>query len=169
MQKIILVKADNPEAAPNRFRSPADALSFLERASLLAENMTAFRADWRLVEEGRASMIVPGDRQILQDLARRLADGSLRIKRAPVKPAAPVRVAGVSSAASNASRARAQPASTPLKIRPRPGAEAGPTQAEMDAAQQAKALEDAAESGAPFCEKCEKARQEQEGRAPADA
>ncbi|MBJ6761806.1 hypothetical protein JGU66_13610 [Myxococcaceae bacterium JPH2] len=53
----------------------------------------------------------------------------------------------------------AQPAAQPRPIRAPPTPEPG-----VDAAAQAKALRDAARSGVPFCEECEKLRQSQQSQ-----
>ena len=104
------------------------------------------------------------DQEILAQVAWQLTEGTLRVaeKRYDVLPRGAARGRPTQPTA----RAEAPPA--PVTETPPPEPAPEPTDEEnVDAAAQAATLKQAAQDGTPFCEECEKARQEREAQAAA--
>jgi hypothetical protein len=157
---------------PNPFRGRSDlALEWLRR----------FQKDRMVMSELRAQLSRAGldaqlgsadDNRVLQEVAVRLSSGEFQVCAESSHPFQTA-VASVTPTDPEAEAAaeilNAPPAPTPTPA-PKPEPAPAPTLAgDADAAMIAEVLKQAAQTGAPFCEECQKAKQAQAKVQPASA
>ncbi|MFT6605714.1 MAG: hypothetical protein ACJA2X_000890 [Halocynthiibacter sp.] len=153
-----------------RFSDQYSALSFLRNARLGGTNMSIFRDMLRSAQTD-ALLHQFDDHNILERLSRLLCSGGIclyedGIENSPLaaheqRPRMSGSVAG--PAPEPAAPRREPRAAPPPPPRPEPAPKA--IEPDMDIEQQIASLKAAAESGAPFCEKCERARLKREAAA----
>jgi hypothetical protein len=140
---------------PNRFRGRADlALAWLQRF----ENDRRVMSELRhlLVESGNA-MPRATDRQVLEDIAQRLAAGELHVCAESSHPFHHD-TTEVKIPAESEEEPAAGPSPAPAPAPPPPPPAAQETLPEdADADKIADSLKEAAQNGTPFCEECKKA------------
>jgi len=133
---------------------PAAARDLLR--GLLGDAHAMARLRRILVEESFRDLWGASDHEVLDDLARRMVSGRLRIASGDARrpPAIPITAKPVAAPAlpPEPVRTRAPVPAPPARPAPAPA----PPSVEMSA--QAAALVEAARDGTPFCEECAKAR-----------
>lgn len=150
---VVLLPPSHPEAAPQTHKDQDDAFAFLKDAARIKPNMVHFTERWLALRPKRFKDKEQKERDILRGLAGLLASDKLRVKsrerqggggtdeEAPPPPPPQRRKRALTSGG--------------MKIRERPDPPPpAPPPPPISPAQQAKALKDAAESGAPFVEQC---------------
>ncbi len=150
-----------------RFPDPQSARNFLHRFTFDAAVLAVFRGV--LAEElSPAQVMHLNDQALLSQVAQRLVTGGLKIlcrNRQVFKKSGAKVTGGPTPRQAEAARKAEQPAQpAPTPAPPPPEAEESPPPAAADASAalaQAATLKKAAEEGEPFCEECEKARQQQ--------
>jgi len=158
IEKFDLVKPGHPQAEDHKIKTSRDALILLKKAALSKATMKRLA----ILREGflpnRKDKTRPTDRKILDDLAKMMAKGSVRIKKLKVAtggsggstPSPP----SPSPSSSRALRTT-WPSGPRMRIRERPDPKPkAPPEPPVNTAQQIAALKSAAKSGAPFCEQC---------------
>jgi hypothetical protein len=157
-------------------RQADEARSFLRRHCSRRSALGELR---QLATDGRLGTSGLSDEEVLASVGRRLASGQLILVSVPVPASVPASGGGVEAGAGaappmpprrpptmapSASLLPPHPAPAPARVAAAPEDFAG---VEQDS--QAAALEQAAASGVPFCEVCEKARKAKAARTNADA
>ncbi|MEO8242772.1 MAG: hypothetical protein ABI832_10690 [bacterium] len=160
MNRVYLVGKGNKRAGPRGFSSQDEALRLLRQAAAEHDNLQHFRETWRTDLRGGATMPA-SDRQVLDYLARRLADGALKVAGKPQPEPDPGRTGsqgGGTAPPPPAAEAPPPPPKSPaLKLRPRPEVPVDQLPDPIfDALKQADCLMSAAQDGLPFCEQCAK-------------
>ena len=145
------------------FQSFGVARSFLQTFLSDSRNLLAIRNTFA-TEMGNRFNAKISDQQLVDDLALQLAQGTMVVMQTPHIPetfmgppigSVEMTPREVEQAAKATPEPQAPPAETPAPA-PEP-----PTLENVNEAAQAEALTQAAEDGAPLCEECEKAKQEQ--------
>ncbi len=155
MSGVELVDKNHPEADQNRFKNVDEAIVFLKEAARRKANLEHFVSVWEPLKPKRKPVSQVQERaRMFTGLAEQLASGTLRVRHRPAAvgaaDAAPVEVTAVREVKQTWSDGSA------LKVRIRPDpAPPPPPEPPMNVSQQVEALKSAAESGAPFCERCQ--------------
>lgn len=152
--KFDLVEAKHPQADDHLITAKEEALALLKEEARSKQTLKRLWATWERVKPTKSSKKpVENDRDLLKALADEIARGRLRRKK-------------VRTGFGSVSAVQKQPPApqlqttwapdTSLKIRERPDPEPPrPPAPETDVAQQIRALQAAADSGAAFCEQCQ--------------
>ena len=154
-KKLELVEPNHPQAGDPEFGTVEEAGAFLQEAARSPANFAHLQALWAQInpKSGKDSAF-QDKRKMFRELAARLVNGKLRLRERGGQFG---QVMSAADATPGLGEARATwTPSMGLRIRERPEPE--PPRAPeppTNVAQQVQALLQAAESGAPFCERCQ--------------
>lgn len=173
------VRASHDGASADRhetlvpLRRPEEAQAFLRRHCTRPSAISQLR---QLATDGRHGAAALSDEEVLASVGRQIANGRLMLVSGAATP--PSSAGGVDAAAPPpAAPPRRPPTMAPSAALPPPRPAPAPSPvaaapedfADVEQDSQAATLEQAADSGTPFCEVCEKAKAEAKAKADADA